>query len=140
MARWILVTVCFAASIAPSSAQEWHPVTEALIRAEKPGYGNLCGIAVDHQTGHVIINLSDKGFYRSTDACKSWQRLGMPFKGRTEWPGCLMLDPSGGKRLVSALSMARPLSSAPTAANPGERSIRNPPMWIGVPSIGPTLT
>jgi photosystem II stability/assembly factor-like uncharacterized protein len=27
----------------------------------------------------------------------------MPFKGRTETPGCIMLDPTAGKRLVAAL-------------------------------------
>ncbi|MSQ93452.1 MAG: hypothetical protein EXR98_02725 [Gemmataceae bacterium] len=103
MIRWILAVVSLVCVVASSPAQDWQPVTEALIVAEKPGFGKLCGVAVDHQTGHVTINLSDKGLYRSTDQCKSWQRIGMPFKGRTETPGCLMLDPFGGKRLVSAL-------------------------------------
>src|ERR1700722_13500970 len=98
--RWILVAFLFAILIGPASAQDWKPVTEALIAAEKPGYGKLCGVVVDHATGHVIINLSDKGLYRSTDQGASWKPLGTPFKGRTEWPGCLMLDPHGGKRLV----------------------------------------
>jgi photosystem II stability/assembly factor-like uncharacterized protein len=109
MIRWILVGSCLLGAIAPASAQDWQPITEALIALEKPGYGKLCGAVVDHQTGHVYINLSDKGLYCSTDVGKSWQRVGMPFKGRTEWPGCLMLDPTGGKRLVVALVYGAPI-------------------------------
>jgi photosystem II stability/assembly factor-like uncharacterized protein len=113
MLRWILAGLCLTVSIAPASAQDWQPITEALIKAEKPGYGGLCGIAVDPATGHVIINLSDKGLYRSTDVGKSWQPIGMPFKGRTEWPGCLMLDPTGSKRLVAALVYGAPIIVSP---------------------------
>jgi photosystem II stability/assembly factor-like uncharacterized protein len=90
-------------SVTHAAGQSWQPVTEALIAAEKPGYGKLCGVAVDHASGDVYVNLSDRGLYRSKDAGKSWQPLGKPFKGRTEWPGCLMLDPFGGQRLVCAL-------------------------------------
>ena len=96
-----------------AAAQDWQPVTEALIAAEKPGYGKLCGAIVDHATGDVYVNLSDKGLYRSGDAGKSWQHVGMPFKGRTEWPGCLMLDPLGGKRLVAALVYGAPIIVSP---------------------------
>ncbi len=113
MFRWTLVVLGFTAPIIPASAQDWQPVTEALIIAEKPGFGKLCGIAVDHATGAVTINLSDKGLYRSTDQGKTWQKLGMPFKGRTETPGCLMLDPTGGKRLVSALVYGAPILVSP---------------------------
>lgn len=94
---------------APAAAQEWRPITEKLIAAEKPGYGGLCGIVVDHATGHVTINLSDKGLYRSTDQGKSWHKIGTPFKGRTETPGCLMLDPTGGRRLVTTLVYGSPI-------------------------------
>src|SRR5476651_2422718 len=103
MRRSCLAALCFVGLISPVSAQEWKPITEALIVAEKPGFGKLCGVIVDHATGDLIINLSDKGLFRSSDAGKSWQKFGMPFKGRTETPGCIMLDPTGGKRLVAAL-------------------------------------
>ena len=113
MFRGILIGLCLVASIAPASAQDWQPVTEALIVAEKPGFGKLCGVVVDHATGHLIINLSDKGLYRSTDQGKSWKNLGTPFKGRTETPGCIMLDPIGGKRLVAALVYGAPILVSP---------------------------
>jgi photosystem II stability/assembly factor-like uncharacterized protein len=89
---------------------EWQPVTEELIRTEKPGFGKLCGVVVDHKTGDVIINLSDRGFYRSTDQGKTWKRLGTEIKGRTEWPGCLMLNPTGkNNTIVSALVYGSPI-------------------------------
>jgi photosystem II stability/assembly factor-like uncharacterized protein len=103
MIRRLLAASCFVGILAPASAQDWQPITEALIVAEKPGFGKLCGVVVDHKTGDLIINLSDKGLYLSKDAGKTFQKLGMPFKGRTETPGCIMLDPIGGKRLVAAL-------------------------------------
>src|SRR5437773_2239771 len=86
----------------PVHAQEWTPVTTDLLRTEKPGFGGLCGVVVDHRTGHLTVNLSDRGFYRSEDQGKTWKRLGdKTIKGRTEWPGCLMLDPVGeGKKLA----------------------------------------
>src|SRR5205823_1776156 len=47
------------------------------------------------------------------DAGKTWQKLGPPFKGRTETPGCMMLDPTGGKRLVIALVYGGPILASP---------------------------
>src|SRR5262245_59448250 len=91
-ACWTVVVAGFAAS---ASAADWEPVTAELIKSEKPGYGGLCGVAVDHSTGDVLINLSDKGLFRSIDQGKSWKKLGPVIKGRTEWPGCLQLDPTG---------------------------------------------
>jgi hypothetical protein len=102
----ILLAFAFAGS---AIAQDWQPITEALIAAEKPGFGKLCGVVVDHKTGDLIINLSDKGFYKSTNAGKDWTKLGTPIKGRTETPGCVMLDPTGGKRIVSALVYGSPI-------------------------------
>ncbi|HZZ79307.1 MAG TPA: hypothetical protein VFE62_12365 [Gemmataceae bacterium] len=111
--RRVLAFITALAIVAPAVGQDWQPVTEALIVAEKPGFGKLCGVVVDHATGDVTINLSDKGHYRSTDQGKSWQKLGMPFKGRTETPGCIMLDPAGGKRLVTALVYGAPILVSP---------------------------
>jgi hypothetical protein len=83
-----------------------------LIKAEKAGFGGLCGIVVDPETGTVWINLSDRGFYRSDDQARTFRRVSddQP-RGRTESPGCLLLDPTGkSKRLVTALVYGSPLA------------------------------
>jgi hypothetical protein len=91
-------------------AAEWRATTVELLRAQKPGFGGLCGVVVDHQTGDILVNVSDRGFFRSTDQGKSWKRLGAELKGRTEWPGCLQLDPTGKtKAVASALVYGSPI-------------------------------
>ena len=66
-------------------AQEWNPVTVELLKSEKTGYGGLCGVVVHPPSGDVIINLSDRGLFRSKDQGTTWQRLGSEeLKGRTE--------------------------------------------------------
>ena len=95
----------------PAHGQDWTPTTTDLLRTEKTGFGGLCGVVVDHRTGHLTINLSDRGFFRSEDRGKNWKRLGdKTIKGRTEWPGCLQIDPVGdGKKMVSALVYGEPI-------------------------------
>ena len=34
---------------------DWQPVTTELLKKEKPGYGGLSGVAVDHATGHIFV-------------------------------------------------------------------------------------
>jgi hypothetical protein len=86
-----------------AGAGEWQPITKELLRTAKPGYGGLSGVVVDHRTGYLYVDVSDRGIYRSTNQGGEWQRLGAEFKGRTEWPGCLMIDPVGdGKRMLIA--------------------------------------
>jgi photosystem II stability/assembly factor-like uncharacterized protein len=95
-----------------ATGQEWEPVTAELIRQEKPGYGKLCGVLVDPASGDVYIDLSDRGIYRSTDQGKSWKRTSEQLlRGRTEWPGCMMLDPLGRspKVLIVALVYGSPI-------------------------------
>jgi photosystem II stability/assembly factor-like uncharacterized protein len=100
---------------------EWQTTTEELLRAEKPGYGGLCGVAVNHQTGDVLVNVSDRGFFRSTDLGKSWKRLGAEIKGRTEWPGCLQFDPIGkSKAIASALVYGSPIVISPEGEGEGD--------------------
>lgn len=87
----------------PATVSAWEPVTTKLLKQEKTGYGGLCGVAVERGTGDVYVNLSDRGIFFSKDQGQTWDRpAGMsPFKGRTEWPGCMMFDPVGGtKRLL----------------------------------------
>ncbi len=101
----------------PCRAADWQAVAGEFIRSEKPGYGGLCGLIVDHRTGDVLIDLSDRGVYWSGDQAKSWRRLGGEIKGRTEWPGCLTLDPTGkSRRLLTALVYGSPVV---VAAEPG---------------------
>jgi BNR/Asp-box repeat len=92
-------------------AAEWKAVTADLIRAEKPGYGGLCGVAMDRTSGDVLIDLSEKGLYRSSDQGKTWKKHGPVVKGRTETPGCLLFDPTGKtKRMLMALVYGAPVS------------------------------
>jgi hypothetical protein len=92
------------------SAAEWEPVATDLLKAEKTGFGGLCGVAVDHETGDVLVDLSDRGLFRSADRGKTWARHGPVVKGRTEWPGCLLFDPTGkSKRLLMALVYGAPV-------------------------------
>jgi hypothetical protein len=95
-----------------AAAADWEPTTEELLKSEKTGFGGLCGIIVDHATGAVFIDLSDRGLYRSTDQGKTWKPTAEKLlKGRTEWPGCLMLDPTAkSKRMVSALVYGAPIA------------------------------
>lgn len=91
-----------------SAAQEWSPVTVELLKSEKTGFGGLCGVVVQPDTGDVIVNLSDNGLFRSRDQGATWTRLGREFKGRTETPLCLMLDPLEHKKLVSTFVYGSP--------------------------------
>jgi photosystem II stability/assembly factor-like uncharacterized protein len=98
--RLLAAGLLIAAALAPIAGQSdgatWQPVTAALIEREKPGYGGLCGVLVDHSNGAVIVDLSDRGLYRSADGGKNWEPLGTErINGRTETPGCMMLDPTG---------------------------------------------
>ncbi len=97
----------------PASAADWQATTGDLIAKEKPGYGGLSGVTVDHATGTVYVQLSDRGVFRSKDQGKSWERVGKEFKGRTEQPGCLLLDPTGkSKRLLCATVYGGPVAIA----------------------------
>jgi BNR/Asp-box repeat protein len=90
----------------------WQAMLGDLPKNEKAGSFGLCGICVDHASGDVFINISDKGFYRSTDGAKTFQRISdtQP-KGRTEEPGCFLIDPTGkSKKLVTALVYGAPIS------------------------------
>jgi hypothetical protein len=67
-------------------------------------------VVVDRKSGALLVNLSDNGLFRSTDGGKTWQRLGEPFKGRTETGGCMLLDPTGkSRRLVVPLVYGSPV-------------------------------
>jgi hypothetical protein len=108
--------ILFLLLAAPAGAAEWQATTAELLKQVKPGYGGLSGVVVDHRNGDVYVDVSDQGIYRSTDQGRTWKPLGdKRFKGRTEWPGSLMIDPVGkGKRLVVATVYGVPLALGST--------------------------
>jgi photosystem II stability/assembly factor-like uncharacterized protein len=98
---------------------EWRPVATDLLRGEKTGFGGLCGVLVDHRTGDLWVNLSDRGMFHSADQGRTWKRVsGTQPKGRTETPGCWLLGPAGaGGTMVTALVYGAPIAvSADRAA------------------------
>ncbi len=110
MIRCLFVVLSALALVGPARAAEWEVVAADLAKKEKAGYGGLCGVLVDRATGHVYLNVSDKGLYRSEDAGKTWKPFATPFKGRTEWPGCMVFDPTGpGGTLVVSLVYGSPI-------------------------------
>ncbi|HJZ93982.1 MAG TPA: hypothetical protein VKE40_24115 [Gemmataceae bacterium] len=112
MSRWVVCGLCLA--IGRASAADWEATTAELVKAEKPGFGGVCGVVVDHSTGDVLIDLSEKGLYRSTDRGVTWKKHGPVVKGRTEWPGCLAFDTTGKtRRALLALVYGAPVSVSP---------------------------
>jgi photosystem II stability/assembly factor-like uncharacterized protein len=97
-----------------AAAADWEATTTDLVKNEKPGYGGLCGVTVDRASGDVLIDLSDKGLYRSADQGKTWKKHGPAVKGRTEWPGCLHFDPTGkSRRAIMAVVYGAPVGVSP---------------------------
>jgi len=114
--RYAIITATLVALASSASAAEWQAVTTELLQKEKTGFGGLSGVAVDHATGHVFIELSDRGVFRSTDQGKTWERHANDYiKGRTETPGCLQLDPTGKtKRIMMATVYGGPIALGAT--------------------------
>src|SRR5580704_13408927 len=91
---------------------DWEPMITDILKTEKLGFGGLCGVVVDRQTGDVYIWLSDKGFYHSTDQGKTFKQVAA-IKGRTETPGCMLTNPTGPlKTWVIALVYGGPIISS----------------------------
>jgi hypothetical protein len=98
-------------------AAEWRPVTTELLAREKPGFGGLSGVVVDHATGHVFVQLSDRGVFRSADGGKTWERHGKGMKGRTETGGGFQIDPTGKtRRLLLPTVYGGPVAVGATGA------------------------
>ena len=106
--RGLALLTALSASLA--QAQEWTVVSQDLLK-EKVGYGGICGVVVE-KSGDVLINLSDRGLYRSADQGATWKQVGKPFKGRTETPGCIMLDPTGGPKMFVVLVYGAPIQAS----------------------------
>ena len=106
---WILL--CFV-TLSRAAASDWQPIATDLLQREKTGFGGLCGVVVDQQSGDLFVNLSDRGMFHSGDQGQTWKRVSdtQP-KGRTETPGCWLLDPTGkSNRMTTALVYGSPLS------------------------------
>jgi hypothetical protein len=108
-----IIVLALVVSSAPAADEPtWQPVLTDLLKSEKTGFGGLCGMVVNHNTGCVWVNLSDRGMYCSSTGAKSFKRVSdkQP-RGRTESPGCLMLDPTGkSKKMVTALVYGSPVA------------------------------
>jgi photosystem II stability/assembly factor-like uncharacterized protein len=99
-------------SPARAADPDWQPIATALLKSEKTGFGGLCGLVVDHRTGDLWVNLSDRGMFHSSDLGKTWKRASdaQP-RGRTETPGCWLLDPTGRTgTMVTALVYGAPVA------------------------------
>lgn len=113
MTKSLCVWICLSlVSLSQAADSDWQPVTTDLLQREKTGFGGLCGVVVDHASGDLFANLSDRGMFHSGDQGQTWKRVSdtQP-KGRTETPGCWLLDPTGkSNRMVSALVYGSPIS------------------------------
>lgn len=119
MYRTLPFVLLFAVAARADDLPTWTPTLGDLVKNEKAGFGGLCGVAVDPAKGTVWINVSDRGFYRSDDQAKTFQRCGATQradfqpKGRTETPGCFMIDPTGKTtRLMTALVYGAPINTS----------------------------
>jgi hypothetical protein len=91
---------------------EWRPMVTDLLKQEKTGFGGLCGVLVDRQSGDLWVNLSDRGMFLSRDRGVTWKRVSanQP-QGRTETPGCWMLNPTRkGSQMVTGLVYGSPIA------------------------------
>jgi photosystem II stability/assembly factor-like uncharacterized protein len=93
--RFAAVVLVLLSVFLQAPAAEWEPMVTELLKTEKLGFGGLSGIVVDRESGDVYAWLSDQGMYKSTDQAKTFKPLGPRFKGRTEWPGCMLTNPEG---------------------------------------------
>ena len=75
--RTACVLLCLAC-IAPTMAADpdWQPVLSEVLKNEKTGFGGLCGVIVDHQSGDVWVNLSDRGMFHSRDQGQAMKGIG----------------------------------------------------------------
>ncbi len=73
-------------------------------------------MAVDRDSGILYVCLSDRGGIVSGDQGKTWEKHGKEVgKGRTETPGCLLLDPtSKSKQILMATVYGMPVVTGTT--------------------------
>jgi hypothetical protein len=54
---------------------DWQPVLGDLLKSEKPDFGRLGGVVVNHNTGCVFVNLGERGIYCSGAGAKKFNPL-----------------------------------------------------------------
>lgn len=113
MTRHLCIAILLSFAAGSQAADPgWTPVATDLLKREQTGFGGLCGIVVDPRSGDVWANLSDRGMFHSSDRGQTWKRVSdeQP-KGRTETPGCWLIDPTAkSNKMVTALVYGAPLS------------------------------
>ena len=108
---WVMLCWCLSTGLV-AEEPVWQPKVTPLLKQEKTGFGGLCGLVVNHKTGEVWINLSDRGMFHSADQGQTWKRVSEAQPtGRTETPGCWLLDPTGqSSKMVTALVYGSPIA------------------------------
>ena len=61
----------------PAAAAEWEPITAELLTREKPGYGGLSGVVVNHANGQiqfaVLVEVRDRHAGASPSSARGCQ-------------------------------------------------------------------
>jgi photosystem II stability/assembly factor-like uncharacterized protein len=116
---WVWAVVLGLAAAA--RAGDWQTIPLEQITKDKPGYGGLSGVVVDHDSGDVYVYVSDLGLFRSKDQGRAWAKLGHgPTKGRTEQPGCMMFGTGSANKdilLVGTVYGGPVTAGSPEAAD-----------------------
>jgi hypothetical protein len=61
-----LAAVVLVLITAPVAAADWQPVLGDLNKSDRPDFGRLGGVVVNHNTGCVFVNLGERGIYCSS--------------------------------------------------------------------------
>src|SRR5437660_11026742 len=68
----LFLLTCTASALAAGA--DWQPIATHLLKRENTGFGGLCGVFVDHQSGDPWVSLRDRGMFHSSDQGKTWKR------------------------------------------------------------------